>query len=326
MISNELRKAANVVVVDSLRLIPRESFLVVYDSKMENIARAIKEEGEKICDIVFALEVPTMEINGDVPPDQLIDIMKSFDVVAAVTTKAITHTGPRHQATKHGVRVVTISELDEESFIRTVDINMNKLTAMNEEIIKAFGKPVKLRVTTEAGTDLDMTITDREVFGADGRLSKIGAWGNLPSGEVYLAPIEEETNGTLVIDGSVAEVGVVDFPISIEIMDGLIIEIAGKGQSTKAFQELMNEMEIEARTIGEFGIGTNEHAGITGFVAEDEKAMGTCHIAFGNNFSFGGTLSPPAHIDCILKNPNIEVDGRLIMEKGVFIPQVDEED
>ena len=51
-------------------------------------------------------------------------------------------------------------------------------------------------------------------------------------------------------------------------------------------------------------------------LAEEEKVLGTCHFAFGNNFSFGGTLSPPSHIDCVIMNPTITIDDKVIMEKG----------
>lgn len=326
MISKELRKVAEEVIKSSLRVIPKESLLVLYDAKMANIAKAIKDEGEKVSETVFFVEMPPMEINGDIPPGQLIDMMKSFDVVVAATSKSINHTAARHQASKVGVRVASIGEMNEEIFIRDMSADRNQIEALNGKIKARLENANIVRVTSQNGTDISMTVTGRHKRAAEGRLYTIGSWGTLPSGEVYVAPIEEETNGSIVVDGSIAEIGLIDEPISIEIMDGSIIEIAGKGKKTTEFQELMNDMEIEARTIGEFGIGTNPNAKLSGYIASDEKVLGTCHFAFGNNFSFGGTLSPSAHIDCVINAPTVEVDGTVLIKGGQYVETEPEEE
>jgi leucyl aminopeptidase (aminopeptidase T) len=54
-------------------------------------------------------------------------------------------------------------------------------------------------------------------------------------------------------------------------------------------------------------------------VLEDEKVLGTCHIALGNNLSLGGSVDAPLHLDGVLKKPTIRIDGRLIMKDGGFL-------
>jgi len=70
------------------------------------------------------------------------------------------------------------------------------------------------------------------------------------------------------------------------------------------------------RNIAELGIGTNDQAKITGLILEDEKVMGTVHIALGDNMSMGGTVSVQSHLDGLIKKPTVYLDGRVIMEKG----------
>ncbi|REJ11588.1 MAG: aminopeptidase, partial [Bacillaceae bacterium] len=66
--------------------------------------------------------------------------------------------------------------------------------------------------------------------------------------------------------------------------------------------------EGDGRMLAELGIGTNYAARITGNILEDEKAYNTIHVAFGSNHTFGGTIKADVHIDCVTKNPTIEME------------------
>ena len=52
---------------------------------------------------------------------------------------------------------------------------------------------------------------------------------------------------------------------------------------------------------------------------EDEKVLGTCHIALGNNYSFGGKVNVPIHLDGIIKKPTIIFDDKIIMKEGKLL-------
>jgi leucyl aminopeptidase (aminopeptidase T) len=71
--------------------------------------------------------------------------------------------------------------------------------------------------------------------------------------------------------------------------------------------------------VAELGIGTNDKALITGNVLEDEKAIGTVHIAFGDNKSMGGKIRVASHLDGVIMDPTVYVDGNLIMKDGKFL-------
>jgi leucyl aminopeptidase (aminopeptidase T) len=72
----------------------------------------------------------------------------------------------------------------------------------------------------------------------------------------------------------------------------------------------------KAYNLAEFGIGTNHAARLIGNVLEDEKVLGTCHIAFGDNSTFGGRVKAGIHIDGIIKRPTIKLDEKIIMCNG----------
>ncbi|UCF56149.1 MAG: aminopeptidase, partial [Deltaproteobacteria bacterium] len=61
---------------------------------------------------------------------------------------------------------------------------------------------------------------------------------------------------------------------------------------------------------------TNDCAQLSGIVLEDEKVLGTAHFALGNNISFGGSTDVPIHLDGVLRDPTITVDGKRIMQQG----------
>ena len=148
-----------------------------------------------------------------------------------------------------------------------------------------------------------------------GFTQKKSSFGNLPAGEIFIAPLEGKTNGKIICDASVGGLGKVDKNIEIKIENGFISKIAG-GIIAKNFQFLLKNKLY--KNVAELGIGTNPKAKITGEVLEDEKVMGTCHIAFGNNKHFGGKVDVPFHVDFVIRKPTIYADGILIIKDGKF--------
>jgi len=148
-------------------------------------------------------------------------------------------------------------------------------------------------------------------------LQKKGTFGNLPTGEIFVAPVEGAANGVFVVDSSFAGIGKLKSPINIFVENGYAVNITG--DKSELLDELLDQVGKEARNIAELGIGTNEKAQITGNILEDEKVMGTCHIALGNNSGFGGKVDVQLHMDGIIKKPTIFVDNAKIIDDGKLL-------
>ena len=133
-----------------------------------------------------------------------------------------------------------------------------------------------------------------------------GSFTNLPAGEVCIAP--HNANGRLVIDGSMAGLGLLDDPLIIDIKDGYATEI--NGPRADELKQMIDRAGPEARNIAELGIGINPAASITGSILEDEKVGGTVHVALGDNTSFGGDVSADPHLDGAVTAPQCHIDGR----------------
>ena len=103
----------------------------------------------------------------------------------------------------------------------------------------------------------------------------------------------------------------------------LIILRHGKTKSDHGVSDIdrrLTENGIsDAYNMAELGIGTNDQAIVTGMILEDEKVMGTAHIALGNNMSMGGTCNVGIHVDGVFFKPTIKVDDRVILNEGNLI-------
>lgn len=205
---------------------------------------------------------------------------------------------------------------------RMENVDFSEMRKTADSVLKFLKGAVSLNITTAGGTDLSIGVKDRKFL--HDILIKKGQTGNIPCGEVYCPPEENKTDGVVVFDASIGDVGKLKTPLKIEIEKGRIKSIKSKSRTlVNQIKELTGKGRFE-NTIGELGIGINTGAKITGNMLEDEKSYGTAHIAFGNNEDFGGKNKAKIHRDFLFKNPTIEViykNGRktFLMKKGVLL-------
>ena len=303
---------------DAMGLTPDETLLVVTDEVKRPIGLALHEAGKTLCRESIFVEMKSRELNGQEPPKAIAELMKMVDVVVCPTAKSLTHTNARREAVKLGVRVGTMPGITAEIMERCLNADFNKIIELTHFVSDRMSGVKEVRITSEAGTNLTMRIEGRPVLPSTGVLREKGQSGNIPSGEVYIAPLEGTSNGKVVIDGSMAGIGMVQTPISITVVDGYATEISG-GEEAQKLAAILDRAGPEARAVAEFGIGTNYKAILTGMILEDEKVLGTIHIAFGNNLSMGGKIAVELHIDGLVKSPDVYFDGQLFMKKGSLV-------
>ncbi len=180
------------------------------------------------------------------------------------------------------------------------------------ELMRRLSGAVTARITTPAGTELTMDIR-RRTFVTDTEITDGGAC-NLPCGEMWCAPVENGADGILVCDGCAGDLGSVPSPLKLVINNGRVSSVLCEDETFRQDVEAMLEFDSGASRIGEFGIGLNPQARLTGNLLEDEKAAGTAHIAFGNNLgSPGGANRSKTHQDFLFHSPTIAItfeDGR----------------
>ncbi|MDY0254696.1 MAG: aminopeptidase [Tenuifilaceae bacterium] len=318
MENNELRDSSIIALRDCMGLQPHETLLVITDELKREIGMALHEAGKDLCKESMLIEIKAREINGQEPPEAVANMMKMVDVVVCPTSKSLTHTDARRNAVKEGVRVGTMPNITVDTMARCLSADYDKIISLTDFIADKMEGVSTIRVVTEKGTDVAMPVKDRMIIRSKGVLRNKGESGNLPSGEVFLAPWEDQTNGKLVIDGSMASIGMIETPIVVDIVNGYAESITG-GEEAKKLAEILDKSGRDARAVAEFGIGTNYKAKLTGLILEDEKVFGTIHIAFGNNITMGGRISVSSHLDGLVTEPDVYFDDELIMKKGKMI-------
>lgn len=317
-ISRELLSASTIAVRDCMGARTGETVLVITDEPLRTIGYALRQAAKDLGHEVMLVEILPRRTNGEEPPPAVADLMTKLDVVLCPTSKSLTHTDARRAASAAGARVGTLPGVTEEIMVRCMNADYSRIAARTFAICALMEKTRTIRVTAPGGTDITLPIAGREAHASSGIFREKGQWGNLPTGEAYLAPLEGVSNGVVVVDGSMASVGMTSTPIRIEVENGYATRITG-GREAEKLIALLEPHGKEGRTVAEFGIGTNDRAILTGVILEDEKVMGTIHIAFGDNKSMGGSVRVASHLDGLVKQPTVWFDERKVMENGKLL-------
>lgn len=304
-----LNKSSNLILKQCMKLKNNETCLIITDSKLKHIGTALLRNSLKITKKSELILTAIPKSHGSEPPKEIADEMLKYDVILMPTTKSLSHTRARHNASKTGARIASMPGITLDMMQRALNVDFNEIKSINKKLITKLKNQKIIKITTLKGTDIEFNVEGRKWISDDGIYTNKRSFGNLPAGEVFIAPVEGKTNGTIVADASVGGLGKTDKNIEIEIKDGFIQKIKG-GKVANQFENLLKNKLY--RNVAELGIGTNYKAKITGNVLEDEKVSGTCHIAFGNNKHFGGKVDVPFHVDVVIKKPTIFTDNDLI--------------
>jgi leucyl aminopeptidase (aminopeptidase T) len=251
------------------------------------------------------------------PPRPVAAAMAAADVVLAPTIQSLSHTAARKAASEAGVRIATLPGVTEEMLARLMNGDLDEMRRRGWAIVNLLNSGSQVRITDANGSDLRFSIEGREGIVDAGELSGKGAFGNLPCGEGFIAPVEGTAEGTLVVDGSIAAIGLVSSPVRLTVEAGHLV--GATGDEGAQLMELLTPHGPDGTNVAELGIGTNEEAILTGNILEDEKIFGTAHVAFGASAGIGGTVQVPVHLDVVVKEPIVEIDGEAILGGGELL-------
>lgn len=318
-----LHQAASVAVRDCLGVRTDETVTVVTDASRQKIGLAFFEVCRELAKEAVLVEMEPRRVNGEEPPGIVTAAMQAADVAICPTSTSLTHTEARRAACKTGTRVGTLPGITEDILIRTMQADYHKIARRTQKIAQFLTRGRLAHITSPAGTDIRIPIAGITALASTGLVREPGTFGNLPSGEAYLMPREGEAEGVIVVDGSLAGIGLIeDQPIRIVVEKGVAVQIEGGAQAQK-FAETVHSLGPKARNLAELGVGTNDCAEIRGTVLEDEKVLGTVHLALGNNISMGGTCDVPFHVDGILLRPTLTIDDQIILKDGKMLVDID---
>lgn len=244
----------------------------------------------------------------------------------ASVRRAINHHSPRPS----NCRLATIPGISHEILHTLLESPIEAIQADCERWAWILGEAHRVEVLTYDASEtefrlkLDLGGWEDEPLMSPGVILP-GSWGNVPPGETFCCPGSASVHGKVCINGSVP--GDVLGPGQELVLDfdkGRLVAW-NAAERSPGLEFLKREQERAlARddnnwsTFAELGIGLNPTVDrLTGNALFDEKALGTIHVAIGDNSNFGGDVVSSIHLDMVTWRPTVRIDGQDIMNRGV---------
>jgi leucyl aminopeptidase (aminopeptidase T) len=310
----ELDTAVDTIIQRCLAVRSGEDVLVVADAGTRRIGEALREGAAKAgADAVLAI-MDERATDGTDPPRPIAAAMSACDVFIAPTSRSLSHTPARKRASESGARGATLPGVTEDMLARVMAVDFELMARRSQTVAALLENAADARVSCPLGTNFRLDLTGRSGIADDGDLTASGAFGNLPAGEAFIAPLNGE--GTIVAS-SLAPLGLTDEPAALTVRDGRIV--AAEGGLGPEYLRLLQVHGELGSNLAELGVGTNDRAQLTGNVLEDEKILGTVHVAFGASAGIGGTVSVPIHLDVVVLDASLQVGGTTVLDGGRYV-------
>lgn len=328
----ETAKNALECVLDA---VPGESVLIVCDDEKREVGKAFAEGALALglWSRLITLET-SKEIRKEIPLHLLEALTKEKPEIY-VNLMCETR-----EETPFRIKVIHLQTRDKRSRLGhcpgvTLDMLINGALALTREehrkmqnfadkLMQKLNDAIQIEITNPAGTKISLNVKGRE-FITDTKFNwKLMKWLNLPTGEVYVAPLENSLKGKLVCDMAIGGIGPIKTPLEILARNGRAEEVSSN--DNVVLEKVKNTLQTDAwsNIVGEFAFGINPKARLVKEFLEDEKILGTIHIAFGHNLDMpGGKNASKNHIDLLVSKPTVKVakaDGQVltILREGVF--------
>lgn len=308
---SELDRAVTTVVRRCLAVREGEDVVVVADPRSRALGERFRDEAAAAgADAVLAL-MDERANDGAEPPPTIAAALAAADVFLAPASRSLSHTRARKAASDGGARGATLPGVTADMLARLMSVDFDALTVRCRQVAELLDREDSARLTCLRGSDFTLDLTGRHGISDDGDLTARAAFGNLPCGEGFIAPAAGE--GTIAAS-SVPGLGVVKEAVLLRVERGALAAADGEGGAR--FLGALDAHGPPGRNLAELGVGTNDHARLTGNVLEDEKILGTTHVAFGASAGIGGTVSVPVHLDVVVLDATLDIGSTRVLDAG----------
>ena len=149
------------------------------------------------------------------------------------------HTEAARDATKAGARVISLTEITEQLLIDGAILADFEAEAPRIEAVRQLLTNANTAyVTSPGGTDLTLSLAGREGMKITALAREPGVRSAAPDLEAFIAPVEGTAEGTLVVDGSASNMGLIQTPIVMEVKKGRVVKISGGAQASDVERRL----------------------------------------------------------------------------------------
>lgn len=140
-----------------------------------------------------------------------------------------------------------------------------------------------------------------------------------------MAPIEYTAHGKLVIDLTMHHIGRLWSPIELTVEKGRVVKIEG-GADASILRDYLAVYGDENAYMcpAEASVGVNAKAIVRGIQREDKNILGSMHFGLGTNIDVGGSIRSKIHMDGVILEPTLYVDGVKRIDEGRFLVPIEE--
>ena len=314
----EVARTAHRVIADYMAVKPGEVVVIVVDDRTSpSIWEALAAQTLAVGgDPVVTMMAPRAK-SGMEPPAPIAAAMCKGHVVIAAASRSMYHIEAKNQAKQAGARGVFNAPYLEDAWIDgAMTADFLEIRKQAERLRDRLARGKRAHVTSPAGTDVTMVIEGRKPVGwLTGVCRNPGEVSAFPGGEVSLPPLEGTTQGRIVFEHIMTDIGRLGQPIVLTVENGECARIDG-GLEARALAAHIEGVK-NATNIAELGIGLNPKSRLTGGITEVKKRLGTAHMALGDSAAgYGGKVTSDVHLDGMIMNVRIEIDGEVIAENG----------
>jgi leucyl aminopeptidase (aminopeptidase T) len=263
--------------------------------------------------------IPVPMLPGSEPPPDAAAAMRAAGAVIELTSLFIGSSAARRAATDAGVRYLAMPGVRLDTFRDggPLTVDFDAIRADAERVGAAWGAADRYRITTPGGTDLRGSVRGRPGRVLHGLARENGDYMAPPDIEAGTAPVEGTTQGVVVVDADLLFMGQgpLPEPVVIHVKDGRMVGL--DGDEAERLRAMIERCDDDRMTnLAEVSMAFNPSGRVCGVPMETESALGTAHIALGNSIAYGGDVDAVAHLDCVMKDATLELDGRPVMAAG----------
>jgi len=293
--------------------------LMTDDGTDEGVVAGLFESVAAHDGIPILARMPTPRLPGAEPPGAVAAMIRAAGAVIELTSLFIGSSQARRRATERGVRYLAMPGVRTETFRQggPLDVDFERLRADAERVGTAWNSAHTFRLTSRGGTDLRGSVDGRPGRVLHGMAREPGSYMAPPDIESGTAPVEGTASGTVVIDADLLFMGQGPLrePVILHVEEGWVCGIDGT-ESVRLTRMLERCGDEQMMNLAEVSLAFNPAGTVCSVPMETESARGTAHVALGNSIAYGGIVDAVAHLDCVMRDATLELDGREVMVEG----------
>jgi len=312
---NDIKKGIEIIIYELGNLKQNEKLCLISDKNTKNLGELFfKNAKEKKFDVEH-LVIDELKMHGEEPPENIAESMKRANLIIGLTSFSIAHSKARINAESIGIRYLSLPDYSKEILCHpALQENFLEKSSSVIRLANKLSNGKKIKIISEKGTNIELDIENRKGNSAPGFVNNEILLGSPPDIEVNIAPNENNSNGKIVINGSILhpKIGLLKKPIILKIENGVITSISGDPQIESELGLMFSKHSEKSKILAELGIGFNSKAKLSGNMLIDEGVYGTIHFGFGTNLALGGLNEINFHLDFVTYEDTIIIDGETI--------------